>query len=65
MLSAPDLPERVGPEDTRGELSSPTTSSALFAYGTPPARWVLFAVVLGSGMAFLDGTIVNVVEHRE
>ena len=28
--------------------------------GTPAARWVLLATVLGSGMAFLDGTIVNV-----
>jgi EmrB/QacA subfamily drug resistance transporter len=28
--------------------------------GTAAARWVLFATVLGSGVAFLDGTIVNV-----
>jgi EmrB/QacA subfamily drug resistance transporter len=28
--------------------------------GTPAARWVLLATVLGSGVAFLDGTIVNV-----
>ncbi|MET0728815.1 MAG: MFS transporter [Acidimicrobiales bacterium] len=28
--------------------------------GTREARWVLLATVLGSGMAFLDGTIVNV-----
>jgi EmrB/QacA subfamily drug resistance transporter len=28
--------------------------------GTPAARWVLLATVLGSGIAFLDGTIVNV-----
>src|SRR5690349_545510 len=28
--------------------------------GTAAARWVLLATVLGSGMAFLDGTIVNV-----
>lgn len=28
--------------------------------GTPEARWVLLATVLGSGVAFLDGTIVNV-----
>jgi EmrB/QacA subfamily drug resistance transporter len=27
---------------------------------TPAARWVLLATVLGSGVAFLDGTIVNV-----
>jgi EmrB/QacA subfamily drug resistance transporter len=29
-------------------------------YGTPQARWVLAATALGSGMAFLDGTVVNV-----
>jgi EmrB/QacA subfamily drug resistance transporter len=29
-------------------------------WGTPAARWVLAATVLGSGIAFLDGTIVNV-----
>ena len=28
--------------------------------GTAAARWVLLATVLGSGVAFLDGTIVNV-----
>jgi EmrB/QacA subfamily drug resistance transporter len=28
--------------------------------GTPAARWVIVATVLGSGIAFLDGTIVNV-----
>ena len=28
--------------------------------GTAAARWVLLATVLGSGIAFLDGTIVNV-----
>ena len=29
-------------------------------FGTPAARWVIGAMVLGSGIAFLDGTIVNV-----
>jgi EmrB/QacA subfamily drug resistance transporter len=29
-------------------------------YGTPVARWILLATVLGSGMAMLDGTVVNV-----
>lgn len=28
--------------------------------GTPQGRWVLFATVLGTGMAFLDGTVVNI-----
>jgi EmrB/QacA subfamily drug resistance transporter len=29
-------------------------------FGTPAARWVIAATVLGSGIAFLDGTVVNV-----
>jgi MFS family permease len=29
-------------------------------YGTTTGRWVVFATVLGSGIAFLDGTVVNV-----
>ncbi len=29
-------------------------------YGTAAGRWVLAATALGSGMAFLDGTVVNV-----
>lgn len=29
-------------------------------YGSPAGRWVLLATVLGSGVAFLDGTVVNV-----
>ena len=29
-------------------------------YGSPQARWVVAATVLGSGMAFLDGSVVNV-----
>jgi EmrB/QacA subfamily drug resistance transporter len=29
-------------------------------YGTAPARWVLLVTILGSGVAFLDSTVVNV-----
>jgi EmrB/QacA subfamily drug resistance transporter len=29
-------------------------------YGTPTGRWVIAATVLGSGIAFLDSTVVNV-----
>jgi len=29
-------------------------------FGSPTGRWVIVATVLGSGMAFLDGTVVNV-----
>lgn len=32
----------------------------MIRFGTPVARWVLAATVLGSGIAFLDGTVVNV-----
>jgi EmrB/QacA subfamily drug resistance transporter len=32
----------------------------LIAWGTPQARWVLLATVLGTGIAFLDMTVVNV-----
>jgi hypothetical protein len=30
------------------------------SWETPEARWVLFATVLGSGIAFLDATVVNI-----
>jgi hypothetical protein len=29
-------------------------------FGSSSGRWVLAVAVLGSGMAFLDGTVVNV-----
>jgi EmrB/QacA subfamily drug resistance transporter len=34
------------------------------AFGEPRARWVLAATVLGSGLAFVDGTVVNVALPR-
>ena len=37
-----------------------TTEAAYARYGSAVGRWILLATVLGSGMAFLDGTIVNV-----
>ncbi|SEQ26825.1 drug resistance transporter, EmrB/QacA subfamily [Lentzea xinjiangensis] len=36
----------------------------MIAWGTPRARWVLTTTILGSGMAMLDGTIVNVALPR-
>src|SRR5262245_25969022 len=36
------------------------TTAPAVRFGTPAARWVIAATVLGSGIAFLDGTIVNV-----
>jgi EmrB/QacA subfamily drug resistance transporter len=41
-----------------GSDSSPR--AALVRYGRPDGRWVLVATVLGSGMAFLDATVVNI-----
>ncbi len=39
-----------------------TTGAAAeeLSYGTPRGRWVLVATVLGSGMAFLDSTVVGI-----
>ena len=37
-----------------------TSGDNAIKWGTPAARWVLLATVLGSGMAFLDATVVNV-----
>jgi len=33
---------------------------AAVRYGTPRGWWVIVTMVLGSGMAFLDGTVVSV-----
>jgi EmrB/QacA subfamily drug resistance transporter len=43
-------------------LSAPGTpeQSAGIAYASGPGRWVLAIAVLGSGIVFLDGTVVNV-----
>ena len=38
-------------------MSSP---DGLVKYGTPAGRWVLFATVLGSSLAFIDSTVVNI-----
>src|SRR5215210_2274987 len=38
----------------------PHTAAGPVRYGTPAGRWVIAASVLGSGIAFLDGTVVNV-----
>jgi EmrB/QacA subfamily drug resistance transporter len=39
-------------------------ASGAVAYATPPGRWVLAVTVLGSGIVFLDGTVVNVALPR-
>ena len=42
-----------------GSTTRPTAAGEV-AWGTPAARWMLTATVLGSGMAFLDSTVVTV-----
>jgi EmrB/QacA subfamily drug resistance transporter len=38
--------------------------SATVGYKEAAGRWVLFATVLGSGLAFIDGTVVNIALPR-
>ena len=37
-----------------------TDGSPGVSYGQPAGRWVLFATVLGSGLTFIDATVVNI-----
>ena len=48
--------------DARRDVSADGQAAAGegIAFETPAGRWVLGVAVLGSGMAFLDGTVVNV-----
>jgi EmrB/QacA subfamily drug resistance transporter len=39
---------------------APSAAARTVRMGTATARWVIVATVLGSGIAFLDGTVVNV-----
>ena len=41
-------------------MRAPNAGDGAVTWGTPTARWILLATVLGSGMAFLDATVVNV-----
>ena len=38
----------------------PNATGETIRWGTPAARWILLATALGSGIAFLDATVVNV-----
>lgn len=52
---------------TYGDTVADTTdsgSATAVRFGTATGRWVLFATVLGSGMAMLDGTVVNLALRR-
>jgi len=40
------------------------TATRLVRYGEATGRWVLFATVLGSGLAFIDSTVVNIALPR-
>ena len=40
--------------------SAPPAPDPAIAFGSPRARWVVAATVLGSGLAFIDATVVNV-----
>ena len=42
----------------------PTSSARLVRYGSPDGRWVLVATVLGSALAFIDATVVNIALPR-
>ncbi len=64
-------PTAVRPSNTHGSRCHPVpetfashdggvTAPEEIAYGSPQGRWVLAAAVLGSGMAMLDGTVVNI-----
>jgi hypothetical protein len=42
-------------------MASPTTADApALSYSSAPGRWVLTITVLGSGIAALDATVVNI-----
>jgi EmrB/QacA subfamily drug resistance transporter len=43
-------------------MTAPATH--LVRYGEPAGRWVLLATVLGSGLAFVDSTVVNIALPR-
>jgi EmrB/QacA subfamily drug resistance transporter len=45
---------------TRADRFAEDDEGAGLRYGRPAGRWVLLATVLGSGMAFLDATVVTI-----
>jgi EmrB/QacA subfamily drug resistance transporter len=52
----------VSSGDDHGDGPAPAAPAAAdgLAFASRPGRWVLLVAVLGSGIAFLDGTVVNV-----
>lgn len=41
-------------------MAAPIAGDEAVTWGTPTARWILLVTVLGSGIAFLNVTVVNV-----
>lgn len=60
----PESPERRGGKQRHVRAVAPDMDAAASApalrYRSAAGRWVVAAAVLGSGVAFLDGTVVNV-----
>jgi EmrB/QacA subfamily drug resistance transporter len=48
----------------RAQMATTSDTETALAFGEPRGRWVLAATVLGSGLAFIDGTVVNVALPR-
>jgi EmrB/QacA subfamily drug resistance transporter len=66
-VSDPDHMGQTVGTPAAAELPSLAAAAAPFeplAYGSRRGRWVLLATVLGSGLAQLDGTVVNVALPR-
>ncbi len=49
---------------TRRDRSGRETAEGQVRYGQPAGRWVLVAAVLGSALAFIDATVVNIALPR-
>ena len=43
-----------------GDASAPSAEAGAIRFSSPDGRWVLLATVLGSSVAALDATVVNV-----
>jgi EmrB/QacA subfamily drug resistance transporter len=48
------------PDPIAEAASAGSPSAGTVRFGTPAGRWILLATVLGSSLAMLDGTVVNV-----
>src|SRR6478672_8402849 len=59
MIAAGGATEIVNIPD-RGRVDGSPPPAEGVSFGSTAGRWVLAVTVLGSGMAFLDGTVVNI-----